>query len=68
MAHTTHEFLSHQFSASISSHPSCLYLSSTLLPTNSLFSLLSEPIFPSTLSWIYPVSNTPPFSLFTITN
>ena len=65
---STNELFAHKFGASIRGCRYFLYLSSTPLPTTSLFSPSSDLIFPCTLPWLSPVFNTPPLSLFTTTN
>ena len=63
---STHDFLSIKFGASISGCRSCLYLFSTPLLIDFLFSPPPDPT--STLPWLSPMFNTPSFILFTTTS
>ena len=65
---STNEFPVHKFGASIRGCRSFLYLSSTPLPATSLFPPSSDLLIPCSLPWLFPVFNSPSFSVFTTTN
>ena len=59
------EFFANTFGTGVRSCRSCLYLSSTTLPSTYLFPPSSDLVTPSFFPWLLPVFNTQSFSLFT---